>query len=84
MLYLGTNLLDGVIRNKYSQNSHGSFTIAIANSFFESLRNSSDYSRKRMFRQIYFFHHDIVCCMYSLESPHRGDSNEYTQHTIIV
>ena len=22
--------------------------------------------------------------MYSLESPHRGDSNEYTQHTIIV
>ena len=23
-----------------------------------------------------------VCCVYSLESPHR-DSNEYTQHTII-
>ena len=23
-------------------------------------------------------------CMYSLELPHRGDSNEYTQHTIIV
>ena len=22
-----------------------------------------------------------VCCVYSLESPHRGDSNEYTQHT---
>ena len=22
--------------------------------------------------------------VYSLESPHRGDSNEYTQHTIIV
>ena len=22
--------------------------------------------------------------MYSLESPHRGDFNEYTQHTIIV
>ena len=21
--------------------------------------------------------------MFSLESPHRGDSNEYTQHTII-
>ena len=26
----------------------------------------------------------IVCCMYSLESPRRGDSNEYTQHTIVV
>ena len=24
-----------------------------------------------------------VCCMFSLESPHRGDSNEYSQHTII-
>ena len=23
-----------------------------------------------------------VCCGYSLESPHRGDSNEYTQYTI--
>ena len=22
-----------------------------------------------------------VCCVYSLESSHRGDSNEYTQHT---
>ena len=24
-----------------------------------------------------------VCCVFSLESPHRGDSNEYTQHAII-
>ena len=24
-----------------------------------------------------------VCCVYSLESPHGGDSNEYTQYTII-
>ena len=24
-----------------------------------------------------------VCCVFSLESPHRGDSNEYTQHDII-
>ena len=23
-----------------------------------------------------------VCCMFSLKSPHRGDSNEYTQHNI--
>ena len=23
-----------------------------------------------------------VCCVFSLESPHPGDSNEYTQHTI--
>ena len=23
-----------------------------------------------------------LCCVYSLESPHRGDSNKYTQHLI--
>ena len=23
-----------------------------------------------------------VCCVFSLESPHRGDSNEYAQYTI--
>ena len=26
-----------------------------------------------------FFNMD-VCCVFSLESPHRGDSNEYTQY----
>ena len=25
-----------------------------------------------------------VCCAYLLESSHRGDSNKYTQHTIIL
>ena len=25
-----------------------------------------------------------VCFVFSLESPHRGDSNEFTQHTIIT
>ena len=34
--------------------------------------------------EIFLFYHEIVCCVYSLESPHRGDSNEYTQYTIIV
>ena len=24
-----------------------------------------------------------VCCVFLLESPHRGYSNEYTQHTIV-
>ena len=24
-----------------------------------------------------------VCCVFSLESPYRGDSNKYIQHTII-
>ena len=29
-----------------------------------------------------FFYKMKVCCVYSLESPHRGDSNEYIQYTI--
>ena len=52
--------------------------------FFESLRNSSNSSRKQIFKEIFLFYHEIVCCVYSLESPHRGDSNEYTQQTIIM
>ena len=24
-----------------------------------------------------------TCCVFSLESPHRGDSNEYKQHAVI-
>ena len=50
---------------------------------FESLENSSDSSRKQIFKEIlgkiFLFYHENVCCVYSLESPHRGDSNEYTQ-----
>ena len=28
------------------------------------------------------FFNMTVCCVFSLESPHRGDSNENTQYTI--
>ena len=30
----------------------------------------------------FIFFYMKVCCVFSLESPHRGDSNEYTQYTI--
>ena len=43
-----------------------------------------DSSRKETFKKIFLFYHEIVCCVYSLELPHQGISNEYTQHTIIV
>ena len=52
--------------------------------FFQSLPNSSNSSRKQIFRDVFLFYHGIVCCVYSLELPHRCNSNEYTQHTIIV
>ena len=31
---------------------------------------------------ILIFFNMKVCCVFSLESPHRGDSNEHTQYTI--
>ena len=40
--------------------------------------------KKQIFKGIFLFYHEIVCCVYSLKSHHRGDSNEYHQHTIIV
>ena len=30
----------------------------------------------------FIFFNMKVCCVFSLESPHRGDSNDYTQYTI--
>ena len=30
----------------------------------------------------YIFFNMKVCCVFSLESPHRGNSNEYSQYTI--
>ena len=69
--------------NLNGSNTDGSFTVDDSN-FFQSLQNSSNSSRKQIFRDFFLFYHGIVCCVYSLESPHRGDSNEYTQHTIIV
>ena len=70
--------------NFNGSNTDGSSTMAYSNSFFESLRIFSDSSRKQILREIVLFYYEIVCCVYSLESSHRGDSNEYTQHTIIL
>ena len=58
---------------------HGLFGL-----IFESLRNSSDSSRTHILRELFLFYYEMVCCVYSLESPRWGDSNEYTQHTIIL
>ena len=62
----------------------GSLTVDDSNSFFQSLQNPSNSSRKQIFRDFFLFYCGIVCCVCSLESPHRGDSDEYTQHTIIA
>ena len=69
--------------NLDGSNTDGSFTMANSNSFlgpYEILL----IAQKQIFKEIFLFYREIVCCVYSLESPRRGDSNEYTQHTIAV
>ena len=81
--FIDLNKRDIQVQSNFnSSNIDGSFTMANSN-IFGSLRNSSD-SSIQIFREIFIFYHEIVCCLYSLESPRRGDSNEYTQHTIIM
>ena len=70
--------------NLDSSNTDGSFTMTISNQLLSPYEFFSDSSRKQIFRGIFLFYHEIVCYVYSLESPHRGDSNEYTQQTIIL
>ena len=65
--------------NLNSSNTDGSFTMANSKSFLSPYEFFP-----QIFKDIFLFHDEIVCCVYSLESPHRGDSNELTQHTFIV
>ena len=53
---------------------------------FESLGTSSYSSRKHIFRDISrkFSYHENVCCVYLLELPHWGNSNEYKQDNITL
>ena len=62
--------------NFNDSNTNGAFTMP-GN---ESIGKSSDSSRKQIFRDLL----GKFCCVYSLESPHRGDSNEYAQDVIIL
>ena len=39
--------------------------------------------KKQIFRDVLLFYYQTVRYVYSLESPHRGNTNEYTQHTIL-
>ena len=73
--------------NPNYSNADGSFTMAISNWFLSSLDILPIAQEKNIlgyFRAIFLFYHENVCCVYSLEWPRRGDSNEYTQHTIIL
>ena len=73
------NWLKLTTENLNSSNTDGSFTVANSNSFWASW-NSSDSSWKEICKENFLFYHGIVYRVYSLESSHRGDSNEYTHH----
>ena len=59
-------------------------TVDDSNSFFSPYKILPIAQENKYLGMFFLLDHGIVCCAYSLESPHRGDSNEYTQHTIIV
>ena len=57
--------------------------MANSNSFLSPYENLR-LAQENKYLGKFLFYHEIVCCVYSLESPYRGDSNEYTQHAIDV
>ena len=71
--------------NLDNSNTDGSCTLDNSNSFLSPYEILPIASENKYFRKLIFlFYHGIFCCVYLLESPHRGDSNEYTLHIIFV
>ena len=99
-LSLGWNIFDSVSRdinamnhikcnlqlqyNLNDSNTDGLFTVDDSNSFLSPYKILPIAQENKYLRIFFLFYHGIVCRVYTLESPHRGDSNEYTQHTIVV
>ena len=70
--------------NLSSSNTDGSFTMDKSNSFLSSYEILPIAQANKYIRIFFLFYHEIVYCVYSLESSHEGHSNEYTQHTITL
>ena len=49
---------------------------------FEPMRIDKNARSRGIIRISLLFHNIKVCYVFSLESPHRVDSNEYTQYTV--
>ena len=69
--------------NLNGSNTDGSFTLDDSKFYFSPYK-ILPIAQENKYLGIFFSYHGIVYCVYSLESPYRGDSNEYTQHTTIV
>ena len=70
--------------NLNGSNTDGSFTVDDSNSFFSPYKVLPIAQENKYLMFFFLLYHGIVCCVYSLELPHQGDSNEYTHQTIIV
>ena len=72
--------------NLNGSNPNGSFTVDDSNSFFSPykiLQIAQENKYLGIFSD-FIMELNVVCCVHSLELPQWGNSNEYTQHTIIV
>ena len=58
------------------------FEIAVYLSLREIICSSKEFTPLRILNLNYDFLEVTVFCVFSLESPHRGDYNWYTQYTI--
>ena len=69
--------------NFNGSNTFGTMKICSRQGLFElmSVKHSA-WSEGLIGISFRFFFNMTVCCVYSLESPHWGDSAEYIQHTI--
>ena len=70
--------------NLNGSNRDGSFTVDDSNSFFSPYKILPIVQENKYLGIFFLFYHGILCYVYSLELPHQSNSNEYTQHTIIV
>ena len=69
--------------NLNGSNTDCSFTVDDSNSFFSPYKILL-IPKEDKYLMIFSYFIVELYVVYSLESPRRGDSNEYTQHTIIV
>ena len=50
---------------------------------YKILPMSQENKHLGIFMDFFLFYHEIIYCVYSLELPHRADSNKYTQLALL-
>ena len=70
--------------NLNGSNTDSSFTVDGSNSFFSPYKILPKAQENKYLWIFSYLILELYEWVYSIESPHRGDSNEYTQHAIVV